>query len=145
MEDHLEYHRRYAPGIIAELSERLDEIEKRRGLLPQSNLQEAITYIRNEWNAMADIFNYGNTNLENNTVERFNWYLSIAKRNSLLFGSHKGTERGAIPYTIALSCRMQKIDFFEYLSDVINRTADWQPNTPIEKYRELLPDRWRKD
>lgn len=145
VEDHLEYRRQYAPGIIAELSDRLDEIEDRGNLLPKSDLQEVITYIRNEWNAMVDIFNYGDTNLENNTVERFNRYLSISRRNSLFFGSHKGAERGAILYTIALSCKMQKINFFEYLSDVINRTADWQPNTPIEKYRELLPDRWRKD
>ena len=72
-------------------------------------------------------------NLENNEIERFNRYLSISRRNSLFFGSHKGAERGAILYTIALSCKMQKIDLFEYLSDVINRTAEWQPNTPIKK------------
>lgn len=94
---------------------------------------------------MVDIFNYGDTNLENNTVERFNRNLSISRRNSLFFGSHKCAERDAILYTIALSYKMQKINFFEYLSDVINRTVDWQPNTPIEKYRELLPDLWRKD
>ncbi|WP_455659621.1 transposase domain-containing protein, partial [Phocaeicola faecalis] len=47
-------------------------------------------------------------------------------------------------YTIALTCRMHKVNLFDYLTDVINRTAGWQPNTPLEKYRELLPDRWRK-
>ena len=145
VENNLEYRRQYAPDILGELKDKMDEIEKRGDLLPKSDLQEAITYIRNEWNALVDIFNYGDTNLENSTVERFNRYLSISRRNSLFFGSHKGAERGAILYTIALSCKMQKIDLFEYLSDVINRTADWQPNTPIEKYRELLPDMWRKD
>ncbi|WP_347147892.1 transposase domain-containing protein, partial [Phocaeicola vulgatus] len=64
--------------------------------------------------------------------------------NSLFFGSHKGAERGAILYTIALTCRMNKVNLFEYLTDVINRTAEWQPNTPLEKYRQLLPDRWEK-
>ena len=145
VENNLEYRRQYAPNILGELKDKMDEIEERGDLLPNSDLQKAITYIRNEWNALVDIFNYGDTNLENNTVERFNRYLSISRRNSLFFGSHKGAERGAILYTIALSCKMQKIDLFEYLSDVINRTADWQPNTPIEKYRELLPDMWRKD
>ncbi|MBV4259888.1 transposase domain-containing protein, partial [Phocaeicola vulgatus] len=47
-------------------------------------------------------------------------------------------------YTIALTCRMNKVNLFEYLTDVINRTAEWQPNTPLEKYRLLLPDRWEK-
>ncbi|KDS35718.1 transposase IS66 family protein, partial [Bacteroides ovatus str. 3725 D9 iii] len=98
----------------------------------------------NEWNAVVDIFNYGDTYLDNNMVERMNRYISLSRKNSLFFGSHKGAERGAILYTIALTCRMHKVNLFEYLTDVINRTAEWQPNTPIEKYRELLPDRWEK-
>ena len=36
------------------------------------SLQEAITYLRNEWNAVVDIFNYGDTYLDNNMVERMN-------------------------------------------------------------------------
>ena len=26
---------------------------------------------------------------------------------------------------------------------IINTTAKWPPNTPLEKYRDLLPDRWK--
>ncbi|MGL5912844.1 MAG: transposase domain-containing protein, partial [Bacteroidales bacterium] len=52
-------------------------------------------------------------------------------------------ERGAILYTIALSCKMNGVNMFKYLTDIINRTAEWQPNTPIEKYRDLLPDKWK--
>ena len=39
------------------------QIEERGDLLPKSELQEAITYLRNEWNAVVDIFNYGDTYL----------------------------------------------------------------------------------
>lgn len=140
----LAYRQKYAPEILADLKDLLDEIEERGDLLPKSELQEAITYLRNEWNAALDIFKYGDTFLDNNQVERLNRYISISRRNSLFFGSHKGAERGAILYTIALTCRMHKVNMFEYLTDVINRTADWQPNTPLEKYRELLPDMWKK-
>ena len=112
--------------------------------MTERELREAITYLRNEWNAVVDIFNYGDTCLDNNMVERMNRYISLSRKNSLFFGSHKGAERGAILYTIALTCRMHKVNLFDYLTDVINRTAGWQPNTPLEKYRELLPDRWKK-
>ena len=67
-----------------------------------------------------------------------------SRRNSLFFGSHKGAERAAILYTLALSCRMNKVDLFEYLTDIIDRTAEWQPNTPLQKYRDLLPDKWKR-
>ena len=59
----------------------LDEIEERGDLLPKSELQEAITYLRNEWNAVVDIFNYGDTYLDNNMVERMNRYISLSRKN----------------------------------------------------------------
>ena len=31
----------------------------------------------------------------------------------------------------------------EDVVDIINTTAKWPPNTPLEKYRDLLPDRWK--
>ena len=92
VEQNLVHRKKYAPDILGEIKDVLDEIEERGDLLPKSELREAITYLRNEWNAVVDIFN-----------------------------------------------------LFEYLTDVINRTAEWQPNTPLEKYRELLPDKWEKE
>ena len=41
---------------------------------------------------------------DSNIVERMNWYIFLSRKNSLFFGSHKGAERGAILYTIALTC-----------------------------------------
>ncbi len=137
VEQNLEYRRRYAPEILERTREMLDGIEGRGGLLPKSGLQEAVTYLRNEWAAVENIFRYGDTSLDNNLIEQMNRYVSISRRNSLFFGSHKGAERGAILYTIALSCRMHKVNMFDYLTDVINRTAEWQPNTPLEKYRDI--------
>ena len=138
------YRREYAPEILGKIDEKLKKIESLPGLLPKSNLYEAATYMRNEWEAIRDIFSYGNTNLDNNTVERLNRYFSISRRNSLFFGSHKGAERAAILYTLALSCRMNKVDLFEYLTDIIERTEEWQPNTPLDRYRDLLPDKWNQ-
>ncbi|WP_418858814.1 transposase domain-containing protein [Segatella sp.] len=45
---------------------------------------------------------------------------------------------------MAISCRLNGINLFEYICDVIEKTVEWQPNTPLEKYRDLLPDRWKK-
>ena len=67
----LAYRQKYAPEILADLKDLLDEIEERGDLLPKSELQEAITYLRNEWNAVLDIFKYGDTFLDNNRLSRF--------------------------------------------------------------------------
>ena len=43
------------------------------------------------------------------------------------------------------SCRLNGMNFFEYISDVINKAAALPPNTPLEKYRMLLPDKWKEN
>ena len=42
-------------------------------------------------------------------------------------------------------CNEEFKDFFEYISDVINKAAALPPNTPLEKYRILLPDKWKEN
>ena len=39
---------------------------------------------------------------------------------------------------------MNKVDLFEYLTDIIEKTAEWQPNIPLDKYRDLLLDKWNQ-
>lgn len=144
VEDNLGHRKKYSPPILKEIKGRLQEIRNDSGLPPGSDLAVASVYMENEWEAIEGIFKRGDTELDDNLVERYNRYFSISRRNSLFFGSHEGAGRAAVLYTIALSCRMHGVDFFNYLKDVLERTANWQPNTPIEKYRELLPDKLGK-
>ena len=123
---------------------KLEEISSRKDLLPKSTLAQAVGYALNEYNAICDIFKRGDTALDNNYIERIQRYISLSRRNSMFFGSHEGARRGAILYSIAISCKLNGINLFEYISDVIEKTIEWQPNTPLEKYRDLLPDRWKK-
>ena len=140
------YQKRLEKGTFempAEVKDKLGGIQNRPDLLPDSELSEAASYFNNEWEAVVDIFKRGDTALDNNLVERMNRYFSMSRRSSLFFGSHKGAERAAVLYTLALSAKMNHLNIFDYLVDILDRTATWQPNTPLEKYRNLLPDCWQ--
>ena len=142
VEDNFKWRQEYAPPILADIREHLDKMLARTDILPKSDLAEAVGYLDMEWGAVVDIFKRGDTNLDNNLVERMNRYFSMSRRSSLFFGSHSGAERAAVLYTIALSAKMNGINLFEYIVDIIDKTGTWQPNTPLAKYRDLLPDRW---
>ena len=142
VDDQLKWRQEYAPDILADIRELLDKILVRPDLLPKSDLASAAGYLDMEWDAVVDIFKRGDTHLDNNLVERMNRYFSMSRRSSLFFGSHSGAERAAVLYTLALSARMNHINFFDYIVDILDKTATWQPNTPLNKYRDLLPDRW---
>ena len=141
-EKNLEYRQKYAPNILLKLRNELESMQPVHKMLPKSSLGSAVGYALNEYNAVCDIFKRGDTALDNNGIERCNRYVSLSRRNSLFFGSHDGAECGCILYTIAISCRLNGVNLFEYIQDVVERTAGWKEDTPLEDYRDLLPDRW---
>ena len=143
-EKNLSWRKKYAPRILKKIRKKLDQLAADPEMLPKSDRYNAVHYMLNEWDAIENIFTRGDYNLDNNPVERLNRYISLSRRNSLFFGSHKGAKRAAMFYSLACSCRLLGINFFEYISDVINRAAAIPPKKPadLQKYRELLPDKW---
>ena len=141
--DNLRHRKRYAPQILSEIKRELLRIKSKPDLLPKSEMAGAVDYMLSQWEAIKGIFTEGYYYLDNNLVERYNRYISLSRRNSLFFGSHKGAERGALFYSLACSCRMQGINTFEYITEVINKAAKLPPNTDIKVYRNLLPDKWQ--
>ena len=108
--DNLRHRKRYAPQILSEIKRELLRIKSKPDLLPKSEMAGAVDYMLSQWEAIKGIFTEGYYYLDNNLVERYNRYISLSRRNSLFFGSHKGAERGALFYSLACSCRMQGIN-----------------------------------
>ena len=145
-EDNLKWRRQYAPPILRELKAKLVEIRDDEGKYPpKSQMHKAANYFLNEWDGIEAIAGYGDVDWDNNRLERINRYISLSRHNSLFFGSHAGAQRGCIFYSLACSCRNRGINFFDYLSDILNRTAAMPPGSPAGAYRSLLPDRWTKE
>ena len=143
--DNLRHRKRYVPQILSEIKRELLRIKSKPDLLPKSEMAGAVDYMLLQWEAIKGIFTEGYYYLDNNLVERYNRYISLSRRNSLFFGSHKGAERGALFYSLACSCRMQGINTFEYITEVINKAAKLPPNTDIKVYRNSLPDKWKEN
>ena len=144
--DNLKWRQQYAPPILAALKAKLEEIkDNTKKYPPKSQMHKAANYFLNEWDGIEAISKYGDVEWDNNRLERINRYVSLSRHNSLFFGSHAGAKRGCIFYSLACSCRELGINFFDYLSDVLNRTAALPPGCKAEAYRDLLPDRWTKE
>ncbi|OYP59382.1 hypothetical protein CIK99_02440 [Prevotella sp. P5-92] len=131
--------------IMKIIRKKLDRMAADKTILPKTEKYDAVHYMLGEWDALMNIFKRGDYHLDNNDIERLNRYISLSRRNSLFFGSHKGAERGAMFYSLVCLCRLNGVNFFEYISDVINKAAALPPNTPLEKYRMLLPDKWKEN
>lgn len=142
--DNYKWRQTNALPVMNIIKKKLDRMVASGQLRKKTEKYEAVHYMLNEWEALMNIFTRGNYHLDNNLVERLNRYISLSRRNSLFFGSHSGARRAAMFYSLACSCKLQGINFFEYISDVINKAAALPPGTPLSEYRNLLPDKWKQ-
>lgn len=143
VEDNLRWRKEYAPPILAALKTKLEEIrDNLEKYPPKSQMHKAANYFLNEWDDLKAIAEYGDVEWDNNRLERVNRYVSLSRHNSLFFGSHAGAKRGCIFYSLACSCREMGINFFEYLSDILNQAATMPPGASVDEYAKLLPNNW---
>ena len=77
---------------------------------------------------------------------RFYLYIGITDMRKCFDGplgivavSKEGAKRGAIIYTLVDTAKLQGIEPFVYLRDVLSRIADH----PYNKLAELLPNNWK--
>ena len=144
-DDNLRWRQEYAPPILKKMKMELLRVQAQTDKYPpKSQMYGAVNYFLNEWDGIEAIPTAGDYSWDNNQIECVNRYVSLSRKNSMFFGSHAGAERGCIFYSLACSCRLRKINFFEYLTDVLNRCAEMPNGAPPEAFRDLLPDRWTK-
>ena len=144
-EDNLKWRREFAPPILSELKGKLLSIQAQTDKYPpKSQMSFAVNYFLNEWDDTEAIATGGDYDWDNNLIEWINRHISLFRKNSMFFDSHAGAERGCVFYSLACSCRLHRISFFDYFSDVLNRMAHMPNGTKPEAFRDLLPDRWEK-
>jgi hypothetical protein len=119
--------------ILAEIRALLDELAP--AALPKSELGKAIGYANNQWDALMRFVDDGRLAIDNNKAERGMRDIAVGRKNWLFTGSPGGGERAALLDSIVNTCKLQKLDPFEYLRDVIERIS----THPASRVAELTP------
>jgi transposase len=101
----------------------------------KSELAGAIKYALVRWVALTRYRDDGRIEIDNNTAERSIRPLVLGRRNYLFAGSDAGGERAANIYTLIATARLNDIDPYWYLRQVLERIAEH----PINRIDELLP------
>jgi len=129
--------------ILADIKSELDKDKNNSRILSQSPLGKALDYMRNRWEYLEAYAQDGNGEVEidNNFVENSIRPTAIGKKNWLFIGHPKAGQTSAIIYTIIENCRMNQIDPFTYLVDVLPRIQDHSVN----RISELLPRQWAEN
>lgn len=108
-------------------------------ILPQSPMGKAIAFALNHWMKLNNFLTDGRLPIDNNLVERLIRTVAIARKNFLFCGSEEGAKRTAIIYSLIATCKLNDINPFEYLTDVLAKIPDY----PVKNIRDLTPIAWK--
>lgn len=126
-----------AKPVFDELQQELQNIAAR--LLPQHALQKALQYAISQRDAMALYLSDGAFHIDNNPVEGRIRPIALGRKNFMFAGSHDGARHAAVLYSLLACCKLNKINPWEWFTNVIRRV----PSHPVNKLSELLPHRWK--
>jgi transposase len=107
--------------------------------LPKSTIGKALGYSIERWAELMIYASDGKLNIDNNPVENSIRPVAIGRKNYLFAGSHEAAERSAMLYSFLGTCKLNGINPFIWLQDILRRIS----NHPINKIEELLPQNWR--
>jgi transposase len=102
----------------------------------RGKLAEAIRYALARWPALCRFLDDGRVELDTNPVERAIRPVALGRKNHLFAGSDGGGERWAIVSSLIETCKMNGVEPYAYLCDVLSRMVDGHP---INRIDELLP------
>jgi transposase len=127
---------------VAEAIPVLDKIEAylaelARRVLPKSSLAKAVTYARNQWEALRRYTEDGRLTIDNNVSERTLRHQAIGRKNWLFLGSEAAGPRAAVLCTILAGAKRHRIEPWSYVRDLLLRLHADDP-----RLEEMLPDRW---
>ena len=122
--------------IVEALMAYLQEVYPK--LSPKSATALAIDYGLSRWTSFTLFLDHPTVAIDNNAAERAVRPVAVGRKNWLFAGSDIGGERAAGIYSLIETAKLNAIDPFTYLRDVIARISEH----PVQELDQLLPWNW---
>ena len=111
-----------------------------RRVPPRGGLAEAIRYVLARWPAFCRFLDDGRVELDTNAVERAIRPVTLGRKNHLFAGSDGGADRWAIVASLLATAKLNGVEPYAYLKDVLERMTHGHPMSRID---DLLPSNWK--
>jgi transposase len=116
-------------------------LERELNRIPgRGKLAEAIRYALSRWDALCRFLDDGRVDLDTNPVERAIRPVTLGRKNHLFAGSDGGGARWATVSSLIQTCKLNGVEPYAYLSDVVRRMVDGHPASRLD---DLLPWNWK--
>jgi transposase len=136
----LAYRGEYAKPIVDAFFAWLKQTLRTQVLLPTNPFTQAARYALEREQALRVFLEYPNVPLDTNHLEREIRAIALGRRNWLFCWTEVGAQYVGIVQSLIASCRLQGVDPYVYLVDVLQR-IDTHPAFEVHL---LTPRRWKQ-
>ncbi len=111
----LKYHQAHSGPLMKQLLEWMTDRMDSRKTEPNSGLGKAISYMMKHWKPLTLFLRVQDAPIDNNICERALKRAILHRRNSLFYKTLRGAQVGDIFMSLIHTCKLQKINPFDYL------------------------------
>jgi transposase len=101
----------------------------------KTKLAEAIRYALSRWDGLSRFLDDGCIEIDSNVVERSIRPIALNRKNALFAGSDGGGEHWAVIASLIETCKLNGVEPYAYLADVISKIVNGHPNSRINELR----------
>ena len=136
----LDYRTQHSKPIVDELFAWCDQQLLNQKLTPKNKLRAAIQYGTKRENALKVFLEDPDLPLDTNEIEGQIRAVALGKKNWMFAWTESGAEQLGIIYSLIASCRLQNVDPYTYLVDVLLRVSDHS----AKDVEQLIPRHWKE-
>ena len=123
---------KYSASIVGKLMKLLKKIKLDSSY--GAMVQRAVNYVLDDEKAFKVFLQNGRVEMHNNAVERMFRHLAMGRRNWMHTGSHLGAENIAFMFSLFESCKLNDINFGDYIEDILTRLMEGE-----QGFMSLIP------
>jgi transposase len=138
--DALAYRQKHSEPLVTEFFNWLYEQRQRTDLTPKNPLTKALHYVNERQVEMKVFLANPDVAMDTNHIERALRVIPMGRKNYLFCWSELGAEQLGILQSLLVTCRLQEINPYHYLVDVLQRVS----MHPASKVEELTPRIWKE-
>jgi transposase len=113
---------------------------ERQGLLPSNPLTKALAYVRERRAGLEVFLEDADVPMDTNHIERALRAIPMGRRNWMFCWTEVGARHAGILQSLITTCKLQGVDPYTYLVDVLQRVGQH----PAARVVELTPRLWKQ-
>lgn len=129
----------HSKPLVDKFFDWVDKQFEQLGLLPSNPLTKALAYVRERRPGLSVFLEDPAVAIDTNHIERALRPIPMGRRNWLFCWTEVGAKHVGIVQSLIATCRLQGIDPYTYLVDVLQRVGQH----PAARVAELTPRQWK--